>query len=237
VKRILAVSLFCLILSGCYSEREFWLGPTPEEQQALSAAQNDLAGNYVVMDSRLDFLQIKSVTIMPHNRVRVRNRGPEFFFHLKNGGIAQLRGYDCMVDLRSTKNTCWPDYNLYWNRCSGSVGSPGNPEYRSVTCNGAFPAYDNSARTFEIGPSYDISFALINKPSQITNSKKLPPYSPMDVKSGDYTMSISIGPYDSYDPKKNVHAMRIIHPTTDGPARYVLKKVIPDKSEGSDLEQ
>jgi len=59
----------------------------------------------------------------------------------------------------------------------------------------------------------------------------------MEVKSGDYTMYIFIGDYGSYDPKKNIHVMSIIHPTTGGPARYVLKKVIPDKSERSGVDQ
>jgi len=249
MKRVLAVLLLCLILSGCDTLREMTGIPTAdqrEQMQRLYAAQNALAGDYVVVDSRLDFLQIESVTLIP------QKHGTAFIFHRKNGDIVQFGEDRCVGDLRSTKYTCWLPHGgaglSLQIDCDGFTSEP-----QHVSCMGNLPAYTTSKRVpgwhhyFDSteGPSYIIDFSenLSGKSKLVTNSRldtkpeNLPPYSPMEVKPGYYNMSLEIIVYDPEWIRLTPAASMILRDTTDGKVQYALKRIALDKSERSGVEQ
>jgi len=215
MKRILTVSFFCLALSGCSIFRPSLGILTPEQQQKFNTVQTGLAGDYTVVDSHLDFMQIKSVTVLPQKYINGPRfilgnlGGPVFIFYLRNGDTLQLRGDRCMRDTQSTKYTCWPTSALYDDSCTFLD----SPEYY-IGCNGFLHSQGWRRFFSDVGSTYGIAFSLVNKSGLINNYKKLPRYSPVEVKSDDYFMVFYIG--DS------------------GIATYTLKRSTPDKSDVRD---
>jgi len=196
-----------------------------QERQRFYAAQKALAGNYVVVDSRQDFLQIKSVTI------KQQQFGPIFIFHRKNSDSFQLPvlTQHCLWNHQDNSKDEFFDCNgkLVDGRKIGGVLGFFLDEH--IDPDGSLvPA------VYYKGPIFSIHFSAINKPFLIVNSQKLPQYSPMEIKPGEYTMSLSIG---SFNPKWSTRATSMIRPTVNGPAQYALKRIALDKSERSGVEQ
>ena len=203
MKKVLIILLLCLTLSGCWVLEI----PTRDQWQERDTAQNALVGNYVVVDSRLDFLQIESVTVLPQ-------RGfPVFILYQKDGNYL-------MLGLRTG--------------CRGMHQD--NPKYVSLQCKGRFARRELSGVHIKgfghvDGPNYLIDFSKKNTSYLIENFKNLPQYHPMEARPDDYIMSLSVG---SFNPKWHTPETSMIRSTTDGPAQYALKRRTPDKSDVED---